>query len=282
MIRVARVQDIMTTRVVTVRADSPVSVAVERMTRYGFSALPVVSAAHRLVGIVSLLDILRHREVPGGDDADPIGQVMNPDVLTMSPIANASVVAHRLRTHGELRVMPIVEGGVLVGVVTRSDLLRPKRRKGGGGLLGWLRGRDDAEDEVLVGLARPHANRPPAAPDMPLRSVMTTDVVSVEAGVSLEEAAELLLHHRFTAMPVIDENRMLIGVVSEADLLRNPAGSRHGARTVSGVMTKRAIALGAEATVGEARSLVADRGLRMVPVVEAGRLVGVISRSDLV
>lgn len=282
MIRVARVQDIMTTRVVTVRADSPVSVAVERMTRYGFSALPVVSAAHRLVGIVSLLDILRHREVPGGDDADPIGQVMNPDVLTMSPIANASVVAHRLRTHGELRVMPIVEGGLLVGVVTRSDLLRPKRRKGGGGLLGWLRGRDDAEDEVLVGLARPHAHRPPAAPDMPLRSVMTTDVVSVEAGVSLEQAAELLLHHRFTAMPVIDENRMLIGVVSEADLLRNPAGSRHGARTVSGVMTKRAIALGAEATVGEARSLVADRGLRMVPVVEAGRLVGVISRSDLV
>lgn len=272
----------MTTRVVTVRADSPVSVAVERMTRYGFSALPVVSAAHRLVGIVSLLDILRHRELPGAEDADPVGRVMNPDVLTMSPIANASVVAHRLHTHGELRVMPIVEGGVLVGVVTRSDLLRPKRRKGGGGLLGWLRGRDSVEDEVLVGLARPRPARPPAAPATPLREVMTTDVVSVQASVSPEEAAELLLHHRFTALPVVDENRMLIGVVSEADLLRNPAGARHGARTVGGVMTKRAIALGVDATVAEARSLVADRGLRIVPVVEAGQLVGVISRSDLV
>ncbi|MFC4944516.1 CBS domain-containing protein [Pseudonocardia sp. GCM10023141] len=279
----ARVQDIMTARVVTVRSDSPISTAVERMTRYGFSAIPVVTAAHRLVGIVSLLDILRHRELSGADDAAPVSEIMNPDVVTLSPLANASVVAHRLHSHGELRVMPIVEGGVLVGVVTRSDLLRPRPQ---GGLLSGLRRRfrrgDDAQDEVLLGFARPHANRPPAAPGAPVRDVMTAEVVSVTAGVPVEEAAELLLRHRHTALPVVDGHGMLIGVVSEADLLKHSASIRHEMRTVGGVMTKRPVALDITATVAEARSLVADRGLRLVPVVDGLRLVGVVSRSDLV
>jgi CBS domain-containing protein len=283
----ARVQDIMTARVVTVRSDSPISTAVERMTRYGFSALPVVSGSHRLVGIVSLLDIIRHREVPGPtgavDDALDdalVEEVMNPDVLSLKPNANASVVAHRLHTHGELRVMPVVEGGVLVGVVTRSDLLRPKQRRGVlGGLLDRLRGGSD--DEVLLSLARPRKPAP-AAPTASVRAVMAADVVSIGPEESVEHAAEVLLHHRFTALPVIDAQRRLIGVVSEADLLRHRPVGRHGPRTVKGVMSTPPIALEVTATVAQARALIADRGLRVVPVVENGRLVGVFSRSDLV
>jgi CBS domain-containing protein len=46
-------------------------------------------------------------------------------------------------------------------------------------------------------------------------------------------------------------------------------------------MTRNPITIGAGATAGEARALVADRGLRLVPVVEGTRLVGVVSRADL-
>lgn len=266
----------MSRRVVTVRADAPVSAAVDRMRRFGFSALPVVNARHRLVGVLSLLDVLRHRE-SGGTDADPVDDVMNPDVLAMPPTASPAVVAQRMRAHGELRVMPIVERGVLVGVVTRSDLLRPRRPQGRfGALVRRVTGRDDAADEALLGLARPGRERPAAVAATPVREIMTPDPVTVRPTDPVEVAVELLLARRFTALPVVDEGGRLVGVVSEADLLTGRA------RGVGAVMTRTPVTLPAGATVGEAVALVADRGLRMVPVVDGDLLVGVVSRGDLV
>lgn len=275
------VQDVMSTRVVTVRGDATVAVALDRLRRFGFSALPVVNARHRLVGVLSLLDVLRHRE-SGGDDSALVEQVMNPDVLTMPPTASPSVVAQRMRAHGELRVMPIVERGTLVGVVTRSDLLRPPRRRGRfDALVRRVTGRDDAADEVLLGLTRPGRERPAAVAATPVRELMTTDVVTVAPGDPVELAVELLLARRFTALPVVDGDR-LVGVVSEADLLGDRIAGRRGPRTVGAVMTRTPVTVPSDATVGDVVALVAEQGLRMVPVVDGQALVGVLSRGDLV
>jgi CBS domain-containing protein len=273
----------MTTRVVTVRSDDPLTTAVERMTRYGFSALPVVDARYRLVGIVSLLDVLRYRE-EGGTDADvPVGSVMTTDVLSLRPSVSTAVLAHRLRTYGELRVMPIVESGVLVGVVTRSNLLAPQQRKSWADrVLRRWGGGDSAEDEELLQLARPRRTGPAPTATTPVREVMTTDVVSTVTAQSLKQAAELLVRHRFTALPVLDPDGKLLGVLSEADLLGDPLYEQHARRTVGNAMTRHPITIDASSTVGDARTLVADRGVRLLPVVEDGRLVGVLGRSDLV
>jgi CBS domain-containing protein len=128
----ASIRDVMTTRVVTVRSDEPVTAAAERMLRYGFSALPVLSATSRLVGMVSLLDVLRYREAHAEDglEADervPVAEIMTEEVLSLPATAGATAAAQRLRSHGELRVLPVVQGGRLVGVVTRGDLLRHRR-----------------------------------------------------------------------------------------------------------------------------------------------------------
>ncbi|WP_205347108.1 CBS domain-containing protein [Pseudonocardia broussonetiae] len=275
------VRDVMSTRVVTVRGDATVAVALERLRRFGFSALPVVNARHRLVGVLSLLDVLRHRE-SGGDDSALVEQVMNPDVLTMPPTASPSVVAQRMRAHGELRVMPVVERGTLVGVVTRSDLLRPPRRRGRfDALVRRVTGRDDADDEVLLALTRPGRERPALTAATPVRELMTTDVVTVAPGDAVELAVELLLARRFTALPVVDGGR-LVGVVSEADLLGDRIAGRRGPRTVGAVMTRTPVTVPVDATVGEVVALVAEQGLRMVPVVDGQALVGVLSRGDLV
>ncbi|WP_181783669.1 CBS domain-containing protein, partial [Pseudonocardia pini] len=116
-----RARDVMTRRVLTVTAGDPVELAEQRMLKAGFSALPVVRDIDRLVGVVSLVDVLRAREQAW--DAG-VGSIMTTDVLTLSPTTSVGVVAHRLRTYGDLRVMPIVDRGRLVGIVTRSDLLR--------------------------------------------------------------------------------------------------------------------------------------------------------------
>jgi CBS domain-containing protein len=274
-----RARDVMTTRVVTVRADDTLAVAVRKMTELRFSALPVVDQRFRLVGMISLLDVLRHRE-EGGDDRTTVGAVMNPDVLSVPPRASLALLAHRLRSYGELRVMPVVERGVLVGVVTRSDLLRARDRQGPlARLTQRLRG-DDGAGALPAAGGRTAPAHPGAAR---VRDAMTTAVVTARVSDPIDVAAARLVAGRHRSLPVVDEQWRLAGIVSEADVLgREPLSGRTGGRTVGSVMTRDVVTLDPEDSIASARLLVAEHGLRLVPVVEDGRLVGVVSRSDLV
>ncbi|MBW0103130.1 HPP family protein [Pseudonocardia sp. KRD291] len=281
---VLRAREIMTERVVTVWEDAPLSRAEQRMAEFRYSALPVVDRAFRLVGIVSLVDLLRHRDDP---DAATVADVMTRDVLYMSPTANVAILAHRLRAYGELRVMPIVDRGVLVGVVTRSDLLR--RRTAGSRVLRSVRravGADRAAIDLPVAAPRGAGrigDRDPAT--LRVRDVMTADgLVTVGPATPVDEAAEVILAFRFTAVPVVDIDDRLVGILSEADLMSGPlhGGRRTRARSVGEAMTRDVEALGPDEPLGRAGALLTGRGFRVVPVVDTDDLlVGVISRSDL-
>jgi CBS domain-containing protein len=276
------IRPLMTTRVVSVRPDDEVTRAVDLIRRYGFSALPVTDEAYHLVGMISLLDVLRWREEhPDPDDTDQVrvGEIMQRDVLSMRPTAKPTLVAHRLRTYGELRVMPIVERGVLVGVVTRSDLLRPRASLGD---RIRSRFRRDDRDEPLLRMARPRRAGPRAPDDAPVTSVMTADVIAVRRSATLSRAVELMLQHRHTALPVAEWDGRLVGLVSEADVLGDPLYTQGPRRTVGDVMTNAPITIDVDTTVGAARDVIAERGLRLLPVVKEGILVGVVGRSDLV
>jgi CBS domain-containing protein len=279
------VRDLMTTRVVTVGPHDPVPAAVDRMTRYGFSALPVVSDSSRLLGVVSLLDVIRFREDHPDEGADvraTVGEIMTGEVLSMQATAGVAAVAQRLRSHGELRMMPVVQGGRLVGVITRSDLLRGRdRTPRPSGLRRLLGARDREEEDAIALLARERRTGPRPAADTPITEIMTREVDTASPGDPLHVAAELMLHHRHSALPVVDASGELVGIVSEADILGDPHAGRGTHALVGRVMTRNPITIGTGATAGEARALVADRGLRLVPVVEGTRLAGVVSRSDL-
>jgi CBS domain-containing protein len=271
----------MTTRVVTVNPDDTVAVAVHKMTELRFSALPVIDRRFRLVGMISLLDVLRHRE-DGGSDTTKVGAVMTSHVLSVPPRASLSLLAHRLRSYGELRVMPVVDGAVLVGVVTRSDLLRARSRPGPlGRLVQRFRG-DDLDGAAQGPL--PGRRTAPAHPGTgKVRDAMTTAVVTARSGEQIDDVAERIVERRHRSLPVVDDQQRLVGLVSEADLLgREPLSGRTNGRTVGTVMTKDVITLSPEDSISSARLLIAEHGLRMVPVVEDGRVVGVLSRSDLV
>ena len=272
-------KEVMTTRVVSVLPDDPASRAVDLLRRYGFSALPVADRGYHLVGMISLLDVLRWREAhPTADDV-AVGEIMTRDVLWMRPSAKLTLVGHRLRTYGELRVMPIVERGVLVGVVTRSDLLQPRASLGD---RIRRRLRSDDRDEPLLRMARLGRGGPRAPDDAPVTSVMTNDVIAVRRSASLSRAVELMLQHRHTALPVAEWDGRLVGLVSEADVLGDPLYTQGPRRTVGDVMTNAPITVDVDTTVGAARDLIAERGLRLLPVVKEGILVGVVGRSDLI
>ncbi|MBP2335710.1 CBS domain-containing protein [Saccharothrix coeruleofusca] len=111
--------------------------------------------------------------------------------------------------------------------------------------------------------------------------VMTRPVVSVTPATTVRTASALLVDHGFAALPVVDVQKHLVGIVSGADLLVASLG-RDAAATVRQVMTAPVVSAPLTATPAELAGAVLGHRLRCLPVVDArGVLVGVISRNDL-
>lgn len=117
--------------------------------------------------------------------------------------------------------------------------------------------------------------------DTPLyvNEVMTCPVIAVQPGVAAEDVARELVRRRIGAVPVVDPQLHLLGVVAESDLL---AGGGSPWATARDVMSAPAVTVTPGTTVAQARALLAARGIGRLPVVDpGGRLVGIVSRRDL-
>jgi CBS domain-containing protein len=106
--------------------------------------------------------------------------------------------------------------------------------------------------------------------------IMTAPVVTVSPDTSTGEIAETLGRHRISAVPVVDEAGSIVGLVSGYDML---AKSGLIARDV---MTTAVISVTEDTDIADVRHLLVDRRIRRVPVLAGGRLVGIVSRSDVV
>ena len=111
---------------------------------------------------------------------------------------------------------------------------------------------------------------------MRVKDVMSTPVVCTPADASTAEVAALLATRRISAVPVLDGDGSVIGLVSEYDLL-----ARKG-RTARDVMSPGIISVNEDADVEDVRFLIVERKVRRVPVVSGRTLVGIVSRSDLI
>ncbi|MEU9997521.1 CBS domain-containing protein [Streptomyces sp. NPDC050848] len=111
---------------------------------------------------------------------------------------------------------------------------------------------------------------------MKVGGLMTDDVVSAVPTTSFRDVAKLLAEHDISGVPVVDDDDHVVGVVSESDLL-----ARHEL-TARDLMTTPAVTVHAEETVADAARLMVRRGVERLPVVdEEERLVGIVTRRDL-
>jgi CBS domain-containing protein len=143
--------------------------------------------------------------------------------------------------------------------------------------------------------------------DKTLREIMTPDPVTVNSGLSVTEAARIMVERRIGALPVVDGDR-LVGLVTEGDLIVKdikleyptyihlldgfimypPSTTRFEhelkkavAATVGDVMTADPLTIQADATVEDVASLLVDRDISRVPVLEGAGLVGIVTKSDV-
>lgn len=129
---------------------------------------------------------------------------------------------------------------------------------------------------------------------MLIRDVMTSPAITVAAKTSAKEGLRLLDRHRVTALPVVDGDGRLLGIVSEADLLRDAVREddrtqmiphEHGRpepRTVEDVMTTLSLTVAPDSDLSDAVEVMTTTAVKMLPVVDRDRVVGVVSRSDVV
>jgi CBS domain-containing protein len=140
---------------------------------------------------------------------------------------------------------------------------------------------------------------------MKASDVMVSPVITVKPTSSVQEAAKVLLESRISALPVVDNQDRLVGIVSEGDLMhRAEAGTerrrswwlrflasdetladdyvRAHAGKVEDVMTRHLITASPETPVHEIASLLEKNGIKRVPIVKDGQLVGIVSRANLI
>ncbi|MEW6231417.1 MAG: CBS domain-containing protein [Chloroflexota bacterium] len=143
---------------------------------------------------------------------------------------------------------------------------------------------------------------------MKVKEIMATEVVSVGPETRVNEIARLMLERQISGVPVIDDSNAVVGIVTELDMivrnarlhfptyiklldstfyLESPQHFGEELRralgtTAKDIMTEKVITVGPEAEVEDVATLMVEKRVNPIPVVADGRLVGIVSRTDLI
>jgi CBS domain-containing protein len=139
---------------------------------------------------------------------------------------------------------------------------------------------------------------------MKAADVMVTNVVTVGVNASIGEVAAILLNNNISGAPVVGEKGELVGIVSEGDLMRRPetgTAKRHSwwleflsnertlaaeyikshSRKIADVMTSEVITAKPDTPLGEIAAMLERNRIKRVPIVEGGKIVGLVSRANI-
>ena len=115
--------------------------------------------------------------------------------------------------------------------------------------------------------------------------VMNTDVISVAPNSLIEEAIDIMIEHSISGLPVIDDQGRLVGMISEYDalnLLLEPPSEVGLVAPVVSFMSRDVVSIPIDTPLDMIAHMLQTSGVRRLPVVDEGRVVGIVSRRDLI
>jgi CBS domain-containing protein len=297
--------DVMSRSIVTVAPTAKVRDIVEQMKGQIYRAVPVVENG-RPVGIITNSDLTDRGKLSVRltllNALDPSGQraeldrvadggkvardIMTPDPVTVPAEMPLPEVA-RLMTTRRLKRLPVVnQSGAIIGMVSRLDLLRT----------------------VVQGFQTGEASSPKSSglsATTPVSAVMRSDVPTVHIDTRLPEVFEAVVSTRLHRAVVVDAEKRVLGVISDAELLQRVTPALHpsavrslmqrlafvhpsedaqhaSARQAGDLMTDKLAAFSPEARLQEVIDTVVSGGHKLVVVVDKDRrLLGAVDRADL-
>ena len=111
---------------------------------------------------------------------------------------------------------------------------------------------------------------------MTAKDIMTRDVVTVSPTLAVKDLAKLLVKNRISGVPVVDKKGKIIGVVSEVDIMTKKG------KQVKNIMSRKVIQVREGTAVEEIASIMTHHNIKRVPVMEGGKLLGIVSRADII
>ncbi len=303
-----KVAEVMRRDVATVHAESPLTEVVELLLDKDYTAVPVVDADGKLVGVVSDNDLLTRGgmritiSLKKATDLEyvrglheslespsrTVSEVMTSEVITTSPDMLLAKAA-RLMVDRHVKRLPVVDAsGKLVGILGRLDILNTI---------------------AAVHLPEWHPEARNLRALATVGEVMTRDVPTVHESATLEEVFELLVSSSHKRVVVVDDRRHVAGIIADSDLISKvsreswpgvmeilvskvPIESISGsarkhiqkirARSAKELMTRDVITVRQEMPVASALALSAEKRVKRLPVVGANEeLLGIVGRTEM-
>ncbi|WP_330181396.1 CBS domain-containing protein [Nocardia sp. NBC_01503] len=326
------VADVMTRDVVSVPEDMPFHEVVRVLAGHNVSGVPVLDRKRRVVGMVSEADLLDRQARLGGAPGiktwislrrkasarKGVGrtavELMNHPLVAVGPDTRVSAAAAVLARHGVKRAAVVDPGGVLVGIVSRKDLLTV-----------YLRSDAELADEIRAEVLEKAMWLTPSEVGVDIRNGVVTLRGTVESSGMIEVITALTeavdgvvgVHNEIVAdtardimhpgvqtiaesdsiavaacrmrdlgvgaLPVHDHYGAPVGIVTDRDLLVKcvAAGKDPYRTSVGSVATGQLVAVRADSNVTDALGLMRQHRIRRLPVVENNRLIGIITEADL-
>jgi CBS-domain-containing membrane protein len=111
--------------------------------------------------------------------------------------------------------------------------------------------------------------------------IMTTNVITAKKNMVLTDVIALLLRWHISAMPVVDDEDRMIGIVSEIDLVNLTFDGNAADTTVEEVMVTDIVSFSPDAQLADLVQTFSKKHLRRVPIIDKGKVVGIVSRRDI-
>ncbi len=200
---------------------------------------------------------------PSGLPETSVMRLATTEVVAVPPTVTVKSVVDTMTRYG-FRRLPIVEpeGQSLVGIVTGRDVLDY--------LVGERRDLLDRryDGDFLLGLHEP------------ARSIMTTDVYVVTPYDTVRKAVKTMFEFDVGALPVVEDRDRLVGIITERDVAMDLYRVLEDER-VEDLMTEDPETTEPGASILEAAETMIERGFRRLPVVKGGRLLGLVTMTDI-
>lgn len=186
---------------------------------------------------------------------------MSSPVITVTPETHLAD-ARRIMNAEHIRALPVVDDGKLVGIITRRGLLRIDFST----IIGEEGRCDiDLKDEVVG-------------------HIMTTSPIATPQSAAMPKAARSMMENKITALPVLNDKGELVGILTSSDVFRAILAELPELKQdirVKDYMTREVVTIDPDTSLLETHRLMGTKRVRSLPVLDEGRLVGIVTRTDV-